>query len=77
MPFEKLSADELAADPGYVKFLKSLKVGEGARTTVQSEGVGKITIKQRLARAAVAAHVEIKFLRSDPDTVIVEVVGKQ
>lgn len=77
MPFEKLSPEELAADPEYVKFLKTLKVGEGARTTVESEGVGKITIKQRLTKAAVAAGIEIKFLRSDPETVIIEVVGKK
>ncbi|MFN2115315.1 MAG: hypothetical protein ACK2T6_06345 [Anaerolineae bacterium] len=77
MPFEKLSAAELSANPEYVQVLKSLQVGEGAKTTVKDEGVGKFTIKQRLTKAAEAAGVEIKFLRSDPDTVIVKVTGKK
>jgi hypothetical protein len=77
MPFEKLSAAELEAIPEYVKVLKSLKVGEGAKTTVQSEGVSKVTIKNRLTRAAEVAGVEIEFPRSDADTVIVKVVGRK
>jgi hypothetical protein len=77
MPFEKLSAAELEAIPEYVKVLKSLKVGEGAKTTVQSEGVSKVTIKNRLTKAAEAAGVEIEFPRSDADTVIVKVVGRK
>lgn len=77
MAFEKLSAAELAADPTYVKFLKNLKVGEGARATVQEEGVGKVTLKKRLSQAAVAAGVDIKFHRSDVESVVVEVVGRQ
>ena len=77
MPFEKLSAAELEAIPEYVKVLKSLKVGEGAKTTVQSEGVSKVTIKNRLTKAAEAAGVEIEFPRADADTVIVKVVGRK
>ena len=76
MGLTKLSQDEISARPEYVRFLKGLQVGEGARATTMAEGVGKATLKQRLMVAARAAGVTIKFQRTDPDTVILEVVGK-
>lgn len=75
MPFEKLSAQELAANPEYVKALKGLAIGEGAKTTTAEEGVGKVTIKQRLKIAADAAGIKLKFHRSNQETVIIERIG--
>jgi len=75
MPFEKMSAEELAANPEYVSFLKALKIGEGAKTSTEREGVGKVTIKQHLKTAAAVAGIEIKFHRSGKDMVVVERVS--
>ena len=76
MPLEKLTPEELATNTEYVKVLRGLKVGEGGKTTSDKEGVGKITIKQNLLAAAQAINAEIKFRRSDRNTVIFEVVNK-
>jgi len=76
MPLEKLSPEELATNTEYVKTLKGLKIGEGGRTTTEKEGVGKVTIKQNLLAAAQAINAEIKFRRSDRNTVVFEVVNK-
>lgn len=73
---KKLSADELAARPDYVMFLKGLSVGEGGMASVDDEGVAKISLKGRLSLAAKAAKVDIKFHRSGEKTVIFEVVGR-
>ena len=76
MPFEKLTADEIDAfGSEYVSFLRSLKPGEGARASVDKEGVTKVTLKKRLDRAAEIAGVDIKFHRSPSDVVILEVTG--
>ena len=72
----KLTADELAARPEYVHFLKGLAVGEGGMASLKDEGVGKQPLKGRLLLAAKAAKVTIKFKRSGPDTVVFEVVGR-
>jgi hypothetical protein len=50
-------------------------VGEGARAGTKQEGVTKVTLKKRLAKAAEIAGVKIKFHRSPPDAVILERVG--
>ena len=83
MPFEKLTAEQLNAASGtstanaeYVAFLRSLRVGQGGRTTVKDEGTSKQTIKNRLIKAAGAAGVTIKFRRSSADEVLVEVTGR-
>jgi hypothetical protein len=76
MAFEKLSADELAAEPEYVRVLKELSAGEGVKATVKKEGVGKATIKKRLKEAAEASAVRIKFHRTPPEIVVAEVVKK-
>lgn len=71
-----LSADELAARPEYVAFLKGLAVGEGGMANIAEEGVGKQSLKGRLLLAAKAAGVTIAFKRSGPETVVFEVVGR-
>lgn len=81
MPLEKLSQTQLRRQRGsgvnqeYVAFLRSLKPGEGGRTTVESEGVSRQTIKNRLKKAADFLDVRIRFLRSDPDEVVFQIVG--
>jgi hypothetical protein len=76
MPFEKLTAEELSAyGSEYANFLRTLKPGEGARASVSKEGVTKITLKKRLSNAADIAGVDIKFLRSSKDLVVLQVVG--
>lgn len=70
----KLTADELAARPDYVQFMKGLAVGEVGMANVEEEGVGKQPIKARLLLAAKAAGVTIAFKRSGPETVVFEVV---
>lgn len=72
MPLKKLSKEDLSADTEYVQFLRSLKPGEGGRTTTDAEGVGKVSIKKRLQKASAAAGVTIDFVRTDPDTVVFE-----
>jgi len=76
MRFERLSKQELATNPEYVRVIRSLKVGDGAKTTTEREGVGKITIKQKLLAAADVVGVTIRFHRTGPTTVVFEVVGK-
>lgn len=71
-----LSADELAARPEYVLFLKGRAVGEGGMASVADEGVGKQSLKGRLLLAAKAAGVTITFKRSGADTVVFEVVAR-
>ena len=75
MPLQKLSKEDLAADPDYVRFLRELEVGEGGRATVEGEGIGKVSIKKRLQQASEAADIPIDFIRSDPATVIFERVA--
>jgi hypothetical protein len=76
VPIEKLSSDQIAAlGSAYVSFLRGLSVGEGARAGTKQEGVTKVTLKKRLAKAAEIAGVKIKFHRSPPDAVILERVG--
>lgn len=76
MALRKLSQAEVAANPEYVRVLRSLQVGEGAQATTAAEGVGKATLKQRLLLAANAAGITIKFHRTDPETVVLEVIEK-
>ena len=84
MPLIKMSSAELStikgrrsASPEYVRFLRSLSVGEGGQGTVASEGASRPTIKNRLNRAAEESGVQIKYLRSDAQTVIFEVVSTE
>ena len=83
MPFEKLTAAQLnevsgstGAKPEYIAFLKSLKVGEGGRSSVKAEGASRQTVKNRLNKAAEAASITIKFRRSSPDLIVFEVTGR-
>lgn len=82
MPLEKLTKAELAkqssvgANAEYVHFLQSLKPGEGGRTTVEAEGVSRQTIKSRLKKAADYLGVKIRFVRSDPDQVVFQLLSK-
>ena len=73
---QKLTAAQLAARPDYVLALQGLAVGEGGMATTASEGTSKITLKNRLNAAAQAASVAIKFHRSDENTVVFEVTGR-
>ncbi len=73
---QKLTAAQLAARPDYVLVLQGLEVGEGGMATTAGEFAGKMTIKNRLNAAAQAAGVEIKFHRSDENTVVFSVVGR-
>lgn len=73
---QKLTAAQLAARPDYVQVLQGLAVGEGGMTTTAEEGTSKITIKNRLNAAALAAGVAIKFHRSDESTVVFSVVNR-
>lgn len=84
MPLIKLSAAELSglgarrsASPEYVRFLRGLSVGEGGQGTVASEGASRPTIKNRLNRAADEAGVQLKYHRSNAETVIFEVVSTE
>lgn len=72
----KLTAAQLAARPDYVLVLQGLAVGEGGMATTAGEGASKITLKNRLNAAAQAAGAAIKFHRSDENTVIFSVVGR-
>ena len=72
----KLSAAQLSARPDYVLVLQGLAVGEGGMATTADEHTSKITLKNRLTAAAQAAGVAIKFHRSDENTVIFAVVGR-
>lgn len=73
---QKLSAAQLSARPDYVFVLQGLAVGEGGMATTAGEGASKITLKGRLNAAAQAAGVAIKFNRSDENSVIFQVVGR-
>jgi|GEM_PF-1727661 len=72
----KLSAAQLAARPDYVMVLQSLAIGEGGMANTADEFAGKSTLKNRLNAAAQAAGVAIKFHRSDDNSVVFEVVGR-
>lgn len=72
----KLTREQLAARPDYVIVLQGLDVGEGGMATTTDEGASKLTIKNRLNAAAVAAGVTIKFHRSDEKTVVFAVVSR-
>lgn len=72
----KLSAAQLAARPDYVLALQGLAIGEGGMATTAGEGTSKMTLKNRLNAAAQAAGVAIKFHRTDEQTVVFEVVGR-
>lgn len=82
MALEKLSPEQLAggqaivANPQYLDFLKSCRVGEGGRAIVADEGVGRPTLKRRISQAAAAANISIKFHRSSPEELVFEVTGK-
>lgn len=83
MPIEKLTKKQLqeksfrasAGHEPYTAFLKSLRVGEGGRVTVEDEGVTRQTIKNRLTKSADAAGVQITFHRSPQEIVVFEVEG--
>jgi hypothetical protein len=85
MPLEKMSRAEMetyrgggarVADQEYVRFLRTLKPGEGGRANAKTEGVTRQSMKNRLNKAAVAAGVKIKYLRiprgGDPDVLLFE-----
>jgi hypothetical protein len=73
MPIERLSTDQVSAyGSAYVSFLRGLSVGEGARAGTKQEGVTKVTLKKRLAKAAEIAGVQVKFHRSPPNSVVLE-----
>lgn len=82
MSLEKLSRGQLTEQRGgrvneeYVAFLRTLKPGEGGRTTVAAEGVGRQTIKARLKKAAAYLGIDIKFVRSSADEVVFQVVDE-
>jgi hypothetical protein len=79
MALEKLTAKDLSQRPSgrprgeYVDFLNSLRSGEGGRATTKGEKATKQTIKNRLRTAAKSAGVNIKFMRTPPDTVVFRV----
>lgn len=73
----KLTAAQLAARPDYVQFFQRLAVGEGGMASVAEEGVGRQSLKGRLAAAASAAGVQLKFNRSGEGTVVFEVVSRE
>ena len=76
MALEKLTAKDLGQRPKgrpnqeYVKFLDSLRSGEGGRATTKGEKATKQTIKNRLKIASAASGVKIRFLRTPPDVVM-------
>ncbi len=72
----RLTREQLAARPEYVRFMQTLAVGEGGMATTADEGVGKQSVKNRLSAAARAAGVKIKYHHSDENTVIFAVVGR-
>lgn len=76
MPLQKLSRNQVTAHPEYVDFVQSLRVGEGGESTVERERVGKVSIKQRLDRAAGVVGVKIRYIRSDKETVVFQVTGR-
>lgn len=77
MPLQKLTRNQVSAHPEYVEFLQGLRVGEGGKSTVEREGVGKVSIKQRLDRAAEVVGVKIRYLRTPNDTVVFQVSGRK
>ena len=77
MPLQKLTRSQMSAHPEYVEFLQSLRVGEGGQSTVEREGVGKVSIKQRLDRAAEVVGVKIRYIRSNNDTVVFQITGRR
>ena len=82
MPITILSAQELAlrraragAHAEYVDALTSMQVGQGAEVDVAAEGVSRQMVKNRLSKAAESLGVSIKYLRSDSNTVVFELLG--
>jgi hypothetical protein len=84
MPLEKLTADQLSGDRRrrragnreYIAFLRSLRIGQGGRATVEAEGITRQGIKVRLKTAAQEAGVVIQFIPSSANEVLFQVVGK-
>lgn len=83
MPLEKLTMSHFGTGRGiranaeYVRFLRTLKPGDGGRATVAQENATRQTIKNRLKKASDEAGVKIKFRRSPNDTVEFEVMPRQ
>jgi len=77
VPLQKLSRNQVSANSEYVEFLQGLRVGEGGQSTVAREGVGKVSIKQRLDRAAEVVGVKIRYLRTNNETVVFQVTGRK
>lgn len=77
MPLQKLTRQQVTAHPEYVDFLQGLRVGEGGQSTVEREGVGKVSIKQRLDRAADVVGVKIRYIRSANDSVVFQITGRK
>jgi len=84
MPLEKLTADQLTGgrrrrrrgNREYIAFLRSLRIGQGGRATVEAEGITRQGIKLRLKRAAQEAGVTLKFLPSPANEVLFQVVAR-
>lgn len=83
--FTKLSADELKKKTHtpltgerakvrlqYQGYLKGLKAGEGGELKL-GKGEKKVTVKNRLKRAAEDLDVQLRFRRTDAQTVRFEV----
>jgi hypothetical protein len=85
MPIRVLTADELVQRRGvtgvsaeYMQTLTSIPQGGGGEIIVADEGVSRQSVKNRLERAAKLANVPIRFVRSDTDRVLFEVLaGKE
>lgn len=77
--FRKLTAEELESYRApvtgkrakirveYQDYLEQIELGNGGEL-VLSEGEKKVTIKNRLKRAAKEMNIKIKFKRSSPNT---------
>lgn len=85
MPLEKMSRAEMeslrgggarGANQEYVRFLRSLKPGEGGKVSAKTEGVTRQSLKNRLNAASKESGVKIKYLRnrrgSDRDVLVFE-----
>jgi hypothetical protein len=84
--FRALSADELAASrqrrgaavdlTEYREFIRNLQVGEGGQLTLNGDEQ-KRTVKRRLTRAAHSLGRDVRYRRSEGNTVRFELVGSQ
>jgi hypothetical protein len=84
MPIRVLSAEELVqrrsaagASAEYIQALTSISPGGGGEVVVADEGVSRQSVKNRLERAAKLANVPIRFVRSDQDRVLFEVLAAE